>query len=71
MEIAQERILEIKAMAEEKKIEAMLKAQKNHDEVLVKIKESITDIEDEDSLEEIKSILSIFIKYQKTKFIQL
>jgi len=59
LEIAQERLLEIKEMIEENKLEAAEKAKDSHGKTLVKIKQSIEDIEEDDSEEEIKELIEI------------
>ena len=59
LEIAHERLLEVKAMIEENKLESASKAERAHEGVLLKVKEKIKDIEDSDPEEEIKKELEI------------
>jgi hypothetical protein len=59
LEIARERLLEVRQMIGENKIEQSLRAQERHKKVLVKIEESIEDIEYENSTEEIKKEIKI------------
>ncbi|MBN4049198.1 hypothetical protein JYT91_01130 [archaeon AH-315-M20] len=58
LDIAGERLLEVKSMIEENKLEAAEKAQEEHEKTLAKVKQSIKDIE-EDPLEEIKEVIEI------------
>ncbi len=48
LEIAQERLLEVKAMAEERNLPALEKAQKAHHKVLLRVKENVQLLDDED-----------------------
>ncbi len=48
LEIAQERLLEVKAMAEENKLDAAGKAEEAHGKILLKVKESIQELDDDD-----------------------
>ena len=59
LEIARERLLEIKEMIEENKLEAAAKAKDEHGKTLVKIKQSVKEIEEDDSTEEIKEVIEI------------
>ncbi|MBN4049197.1 hypothetical protein JYT91_01125 [archaeon AH-315-M20] len=59
LEIAEERLLEIKVMATEKKIKAMAKAENEHGKVVVKVKESIENIEEDDPTEEVKTVIKL------------
>ena len=59
LEIAQERLLEVKAMIEENKLEQAEKAQKEHSNVLVKVKKNIKYIEDKNSFKEIEKVIEI------------
>ena len=59
LEIAEERLAEIRAMIEENKLEEAEKAQKSHGKALLKVKEKVKEVEDDDSLEEIEKIIEI------------
>src|SRR3989338_7834341 len=59
IEIARERLLEVKAMVEENKLEAAEKAKEKHGKTLVKVNQNINEIEDDDSTEEIKEVIEI------------
>ena len=59
LEIAEERLAEIRTMIEENKLEAANKAKEEHGKNLLKIKKNIEVIEEDDSLEEIKDIVEI------------
>ncbi len=59
LEIANERLAEIKEMIEENKLGAAEKAKENHGKALGKVKERIEGIEDEDSEEEIKEVIEV------------
>lgn len=59
LEIARERLLEVKSMVEENKLDAAEKAQEEHGKTLMKVKQSVKEIEDDDSLEEIKEVIEI------------
>lgn len=59
LEIARERLLEVKVMIEENKLEAAEKAKKEHGKSLLKVKKNIEEIEEGDSLEEIEEIIEI------------
>lgn len=59
LEIAEERLAEIKEMIEENKLEAAEKAQEAHGQTLGKVKEKIKGIEEDDSLEEIEHVIEI------------
>ena len=59
LEIAQERLAEIKAMIEEGDLEAAGKAEDAHGKILLKVKIKIDEIEEDDSLEEIEKVIEI------------
>ena len=59
LEIARERLLEVKLMIEENKLEAAVKAKDEHGKTLIKVKQSIKEIEKDDSTEEIKEVIEI------------
>ena len=59
LEIAQERLAEIKKMIEENKLEAAEKAEESHGKTLVGVQESIEEIEEDNSTEEIKEVIKI------------
>ena len=59
LEIAEERLAEIREMVEENKLEAANKAKEEHGKNLLKVKEDIKLIERDDSLEEIKDVIEI------------
>ena len=59
LEIASERLSEIKLMIEENKLEAAIKAQENHGKNLANVIQNINDIEDDNSTEEIKEVIKI------------
>ena len=59
IEIARERLLEVKAMVEENKLGAAEKAKEEHGKTLVKVNQNINEIEDDDSTEEIKEVIEI------------
>ena len=59
LEIARERLLEVKEMVEENKLEAAEKAKEEHGNLLNKVKESIKELEEDNSTEEIEEELEI------------
>lgn len=59
LEIASERLAEIKVMIEEDKLDAAEKARENHGKNLLKVKEKIEEIEEDNSTEEIKKVIKI------------
>lgn len=59
LEIAGERLAEIKLMIEENKLEAAEKAKEEHGKTLGKVKEKIEEIEDDNSLEELEEVIEI------------
>mgnify|MGYP001572614050 CR=1 FL=1 len=59
LEIARERLLEVKLMVEENKLEAAEKAKDEHGNLLNKVKESVSELEEDNSLEEIKEVIEI------------
>ena len=54
LEIAHERLLEVKAMAQENKLDAVAKAENAHSKALAKVKENIQSFDEEDPESEIK-----------------
>ena len=67
LEIASERLSEIKVMIEKNKLEAAEKAQENHGKTLVTVEESIGEIEEDDATEEIIEIIEIEKELQDHK----
>lgn len=59
LEIAQERLSEIKLMVDENKIEAAQKAEEDHNSLLDTVKESILEINETNSSNELKKIVKI------------
>ena len=59
IEIARERLLEVKTMVEENKLEAAEKAKEEHGKTLVKVKEKVKEIEKDNPTDEIKKIIEI------------
>ena len=59
LEIASERLAEIKVMIEENKLEKAEKAKESHGKTLIKVKAKIKEIEKDDSEEEIKEVIEI------------
>jgi len=59
LEIAEERLAEIREMIEENKLEAAEKAKEAHGKTLLKIINNVEEIEDEDSEEEIKELIEV------------
>ena len=59
IEIARERLLEVKEMIEENKLEAAEKAKEEHGRTLVNVKEKVKEIEKDSSTEEIREIIEI------------
>jgi len=59
IEIARERLLEVKAMVEENKLEAAEKAKEEHGRTLVKVKKNVKEIEKDNSIDEIKEVIEI------------
>ena len=59
IEIARERLLEVKSMVEENKLESAIKAKDEYGKTLVKVKQSVKEIEEDDSAEEIKKVIEI------------
>ncbi len=62
LEIASERLSEVKVMIEENKLEAAEKAQKEHNKTLIKIKQTIQEIEDMGEIIKIKKRLEEHFK---------
>jgi len=67
LEIASERLAEIKVMISENKLKATIKAQEAHGKILVKVKKNINKIEEDNSTEEIKEIIEIEKELQDHK----
>lgn len=59
VEIARERLLEIKVMVEENKLEAAVRAKDEHGKTLARVKSNVKEIENDNSTEEIKEIIEI------------
>ena len=59
IEIARERLLEVKEMVNENKLEAAEKAKEEHGKTLVKVKQSVKEIEENNSTQEIKEVIEI------------
>lgn len=59
IEIARERLLEVKVMVEENKLEAAGKGKEEHGKTLARVKSNVKEIEDDDSTEEIKELIEI------------
>ena len=59
LNIAEERLQEIKVMATEKKIKAMAKAESEHGKIITKIKEDIEKVEVDDPTEEVKTVIKL------------
>ena len=67
LEIASERLAEIKEMIEENKLEAAEKAEESHGKTLAKVEENIDKIEEDNSTEEIKEVIEIEKELQDHK----
>jgi len=65
LEIAEERLSEIKAMTQENKLEAMEKGQKEHSKAIEKTRNAIKDLEKDDPTEEIEEIVEIEKKLEE------
>ncbi|MFQ5975481.1 MAG: DUF5667 domain-containing protein, partial [Candidatus Hydrothermarchaeales archaeon] len=65
LEIAEERLSEIKAMADENKLEAMEKGQKEHSKALEKTVSAIKDLDKDDPTEEIEDEIEIEKKLEE------
>jgi len=65
--IAQERLQEIKAMAEEGKFDAAEKARDEHGRALGKVEEAVEDVEDDDATGELENKLRIELKVREHK----
>ena len=59
LEIARERLLEVKAMAEAKNLPALEKAQNEHSKILLKVKENIKSMVDDDPEAQLENELKI------------
>jgi len=67
LKIAQERLQEVREMAIKNKLEAMGRAQREHDDVLETVMVSVANIEKENSTEEIKAEIEIEKELEKHK----
>ncbi|MBR9680200.1 MAG: hypothetical protein GOU98_00015 [Candidatus Altiarchaeota archaeon] len=67
LEIAQERLMEVKAMAEANKFEAIAKAEKEHKSTLLKVEESINDLSEDDPEVQIEKELELEVKLKEHK----
>lgn len=67
LEIAEERLQEVQAMAMLKKIEAMGKAEQEHSEVMFEVENAVEEIESKDLGEELESELEIEEKLEEHK----
>jgi len=67
LEIAQERLLEVKAMAEENKLDAVAKAEDAHSKTLVKVRQSIQSIDEDDPESQIEKVIEIESKLKVHK----
>ena len=59
IEIARERLLEVREMIEENKLEEAEKAQEAHGKTLLKVKEKVKEVEEDDSLQKIEKVIEI------------
>ncbi|MBU2523439.1 MAG: hypothetical protein KKE23_04080 [Nanoarchaeota archaeon] len=59
LEIASERLSEIKLMVKENKLQAIARAEEAHGKVLIKVKESIKNLEKANATEEIENLIEI------------
>ncbi|MEK6952499.1 MAG: DUF5667 domain-containing protein, partial [Nanoarchaeota archaeon] len=59
LEIAEERLAEIKIMIEENKLREAGKAQDAHGKILLKIKEKVKEVDEDESLEEVEKVIEI------------
>lgn len=59
LEIARERLLEVREMIEENKLEAAEIAKEEHGKILVEVKQRVKEIDDDTSTEELKEIIHI------------
>lgn len=59
LEIARERLMEVKVMAEEKNLPALEKAQKGHHKALLKVKENVKELEEDNPEELLETELEI------------
>lgn len=65
LEIARERLIEVKVMAEQNKTKAMIKAKNEHDQMLDKVKGFIKEIEKDNSTEEIDEEIEVEKELEK------
>jgi len=65
LEIAEERLAEIREMIKENKLEEVEKAQEAHGKTLLKVKEKVKEVEDDDSLRKIEKVLEIEKELEK------
>ena len=59
LEIAEERLAEIREMIKENKLEEAEKAQEAHGKILLKVKEKVEEVEDDDLLQKIEKVIEI------------
>lgn len=67
LEIAQERLLEVRAMGEENKLDAIEKAQKEHDDAMENVASSLSKLEKENSTEELEDTVEIEKEFEEHK----
>ncbi|NCN98904.1 hypothetical protein GW923_01850 [Candidatus Pacearchaeota archaeon] len=65
LEIAEERLAEIREMIKENKLEEVEKAQEAHGKTLLKVKEKVKEVEDDDSLRKIEKVIEIEKELEK------
>ena len=65
IEIARERLLEVKEMVNENKLEDAEKAKEEHGKKLTKVKQEVKEIEEDNSTEEIKEVIEIEKKLEE------
>ena len=65
LEIAEERLAEIREMIKENKLEEVEKAQEAHGKTLLKVKEKVKEVEEDDSLQEIEKVIEIEKELEK------
>lgn len=65
LEIAQERLLEVKEMISQNKLEAAQKAQEKHSDVLKKVQEAAQEIEEDSSVEEMTEVVELELELEE------
>ena len=65
LEIAEERLAEIREMIKENKLGEAKKAQEAHGKTLLKVKEKVKEVEEDDSLQEIEKVIEIEKELEK------